>query len=1023
MSDTNVRLVVNNRLHEWKMLLTFLFNFSRVICRFRPVNQRERSEGERDDAPRLEYPDDQTVIVKIPRQPPQVYQFDKVFYDADTQQVDVYNFTARDTIEDILKGYNGTIFAYGQTGAGKSFTMFGPEGGADSIPEPAKGIIPRACKHIFDRIEADESGTEFILKCSFLEIYKESIRDLLDREKVNLKVRETPSRGVWVQDLTEHFVSCVEDIFYLLEMGEKSRSVSSTKMNSVSSRSHSLFILTLSQKNVDGSTKEGKLNLADLAGSEKVGKTGATGDTLEEAKKINQSLSALGNCINALTKAKKGHVPYRDSKLTHILRESLGGNSKTTLIIACSPHSFNVEETISTLKFGQRAKSIKNSVKINQQRSVKELEAIIENLTRELNMLRAYVAALEECILSMDSSFDLNALKEKVFAANQKSNKSDETSTPTKQSGSSEVMSPSFSNDPGILSYDPTAIAEFKFKMEQMKEKYQLEIQDLKEEIDKYRSDSGESPDDWETIKHEAARYKKELAELKSEMKAEAIRQSQQEYEFEKKILVLDSTAHKLTTNREHLENKITDLEKQKEILVGEREFLLEKNAELLSSLEATTLKYNTIESKHKDISSQHEQTKAEYEEVKQNHEANKNKISELKVELENTRSELHDVSKRLKEKEIEFTSKVKELEMLEQSFNDEDKAEKQFESELLDVQKHNSILEVESKKKDHDLQQLKILVEAKTQELDALNQNLELMKKELESKQSDVGHREKNLSERVQSLEASIREEKSKREKAEAESRHLTKKLTEQDTSFRDCKEALEKLQKESTTNNNLMTKQLNHANKRIEELMKEIELLLQTSEDHKEKTEKYRKEYKVAASWNLKENRPRSSSSSQRDRVVVPIKGGKRMSHQKRTLVDYLFSRELLPTRKDLEKSTLKGALWKQAMFRMWSQKWFILYGHKLYYFDSKSSVNADGFVLVDGCSVKIKQTNDDDRYKYHFILSHPARETIHLCALTEAQMLQWVETIDYISTMKPDDAETICTGIKENKNAESS
>lgn len=211
--------------------------------------------------------------------------------------------------------------------------MFGPDVGE----EDTMGIIPRACRHIFQYIARCTDGTEFTIKCSFLEIYKEVIKDLLNPKNSNLKIRESPHRGVWVEGLTELFVTCEQDVIDLLRMGERFRKVASTKMNATSSRSHSLFILQLTQKSADGSTKTGKLNLADLAGSEKISKTGATGETLEEAKKINLSLSALGNCINALSTRAK-HIPYRDSTLTFILRESLGGNSKTTLLIACSPH-------------------------------------------------------------------------------------------------------------------------------------------------------------------------------------------------------------------------------------------------------------------------------------------------------------------------------------------------------------------------------------------------------------------------------------------------------------------------------------------------------------------------------------------------------------------------------------------------------------------------------------------------------------------------------------------------------------
>lgn len=340
-----------------------------------------------------------------------IYTFDRVFH-GDTNQLEVFEMAAKEVVEDVIKGYNGTIFAYGQTGSGKSFTMFGPD--IDSSEQ--KGIIPRACEYIFNHIAIDSEERVYEVRCSFLEIYKEVIKDLLDPKNINLKVRETPTRGVWVEGLSDQSVQNVTEVITLLRDGEEHRSVASTNMNATSSRSHSLFILTLIQKERDGTTKIGKLNLADLAGSEKVGKTGAVGETLEEAKKINQSLSALGNCIMALTKAKKGHVPYRDSKLTFILRESLGGNAKTTLLIACSPHSFNLEETVSTLRFGQRAKTIKNKAKINQQRSIEELELIVKKLTRELQLVKRYARRLEdELKTSKGEDFDIETLRKSIY--------------------------------------------------------------------------------------------------------------------------------------------------------------------------------------------------------------------------------------------------------------------------------------------------------------------------------------------------------------------------------------------------------------------------------------------------------------------------------------------------------------------------------------------------------------------------------------------------------------------------------
>jgi kinesin family protein 5 len=328
------------------------------------------------DANDLAFPSAQSVRVKG-----HDFTLDRVFDNA--QQDEVFR-QVQPSIEDVLNGFNSTIFAYGQTGSGKSFTMFG-----DVRSEKQRGIIPRACHFIFSHIAEDESGTEWQIKSSFLEIYMENVKDLLSSDKSSLKVRETPARGVWVEGLTEEFVTSEAEVLDLLARGEKQRSTSATGMNETSSRSHSLFVLTVTQRLKDGSTRTGKLNLGDLAGSEKVGKTGATGTTLDEAKKINQSLSALGNCINALTKeGDRGHVPYRDSKLTFILRESLGGNTKTTLIVACSPHVFNVEETVSTLRFAQRAKNITNSVSVNQKRSVEELELIVKALTDEIAALK-----------------------------------------------------------------------------------------------------------------------------------------------------------------------------------------------------------------------------------------------------------------------------------------------------------------------------------------------------------------------------------------------------------------------------------------------------------------------------------------------------------------------------------------------------------------------------------------------------------------------------------------------------------
>jgi len=309
-----------------------------------------------------------------------------------SRQADVFDYSIRPTVDDILNGYNGTVFAYGQTGAGKSYTMMG----TNIDDEVGKGIIPRIVEQIFASILASPSNIEYTVRVSYMEIYMERIRDLLVPQNDNLPVHEEKNKGVYVKGLLEVYVASVEEVFEVMRRGGDARAVASTNMNAESSRSHSIFVITVTQKNVEtGSMKSGQLFLVDLAGSEKVGKTGASGQTLEEAKKINKSLSALGMVINSLTDGKSSHIPYRDSKLTRILQESLGGNSRTTLIINCSPSSYNDSETLSTLRFGMRAKSIKNKAKVNAELSPAELKAMLKKAQGQVTTFESYIATLE----------------------------------------------------------------------------------------------------------------------------------------------------------------------------------------------------------------------------------------------------------------------------------------------------------------------------------------------------------------------------------------------------------------------------------------------------------------------------------------------------------------------------------------------------------------------------------------------------------------------------------------------------
>lgn len=354
-----------------------------VVCRFRPFNDREKTEAGSQNCVRFE--DEKTCAVQgtdpETGQFGQIkYSFDRVF-SPDAVQQDIYNEAIVPIIESVLEGFNGTVLAYGQTASGKTYTMQGP----DIIDPTQQGIIPRMVKTVFEKIENASEDIEFTVKISMIEIYMEKIKDLLDPTKTNLKVHEDKVKGLYIADVTETYVGEDMEVYDVMKQGNDNRAIGVTDMNKQSSRSHSIFIMTVSQRNnSDFSTKTGKLYLVDLAGSEKVGKTGAKGQTLDEAKTINKSLTALGLVINALTDGKSLHVPYRDSKLTRVLQESLGGNSKTCLIITCSPSIFNEAETIGTLRFGKRAKQIKNKPKINKEVSFAEMKLILEKAEKSL---------------------------------------------------------------------------------------------------------------------------------------------------------------------------------------------------------------------------------------------------------------------------------------------------------------------------------------------------------------------------------------------------------------------------------------------------------------------------------------------------------------------------------------------------------------------------------------------------------------------------------------------------------------
>uniref|UniRef100_A0A8C2DQ86 plus-end-directed kinesin ATPase n=1 Tax=Cyprinus carpio TaxID=7962 RepID=A0A8C2DQ86_CYPCA len=373
----------------------------KVAVRVRPFNSRETSKESKCI---IQMQGNSTTILnpKNPKEPPKSFSFDYSYWSHTSpddpcfaSQSLVFNDIGKEMLQHAFEGYNVCIFAYGQTGAGKSYTMMGKQ------EEGQEGIIPLLCEDLFEKIN-DSSNEEisYSVEVAYMEIYCERVRDLLNpKNKGNLRVREHPLLGPYVEDLSKLAVTSYTDIADLMDAGNKARTVAATNMNETSSRSHAVFTIVFTQKKYDSETdlsteKVSKISLVDLAGSERADSTGAKGTRLKEGANINKSLTTLGKVISALAevskkKKKTDFIPYRDSVLTWLLRENLGGNSRTAMVAALSPADINYDETLSTLRYADRAKQIKCNAVINEDPNNRLVRELKDEVTRLKELLRA----------------------------------------------------------------------------------------------------------------------------------------------------------------------------------------------------------------------------------------------------------------------------------------------------------------------------------------------------------------------------------------------------------------------------------------------------------------------------------------------------------------------------------------------------------------------------------------------------------------------------------------------------------
>uniref|UniRef100_A0A8C9YAQ7 Kinesin-like protein n=1 Tax=Sander lucioperca TaxID=283035 RepID=A0A8C9YAQ7_SANLU len=536
----------------------------KVVCRFRPLNKSEVARGDKY-IPTFQGDD----CVQIAGKP---YHFDRVFQ-SNTTQVQFYNAVAQQIVRDVLGGYNGTIFAYGQTSSGKTHTMEG-----DLHDPEMMGIIPRIVQDIFNYIYSMDENLEFHIKVSYFEIYLDKIKDCLDVSKINLSVHEDKNRVPYVKGCTERFVSTPEEVMDAIDEGKNNRHVAVTNMNEHSSRSHSIFLINIKQENSQTGQKfTGKLYLVDLAGSEKV--------RFHPALVLHPPPSTL--CLCGFPVSASSYVPYRDSKMTRILQDSLGGNCRTTMVICCSPSAFNDAETRSTLMFGQRAKTIKNTVSLNVELTAEQWKKKWEKEKEKNKTLKNTVTWGES--VPVEDQFDKEKAKAEVQALD--SALSNDKTAPT----------PALSTLPGIKLTDTekekyvAEMAKLYKEMDdkddeinqqsQMMESLKQQMLDQEELLASSRRDHDTLQTELNRLLSENEASKEEVKEVLQALEELALNYDLKSQEVEDKAQEFEALSEELNEKSSSLASIDSELQKLKEMTNHQRKRFTEMMSSLLKDL------------------------------------------------------------------------------------------------------------------------------------------------------------------------------------------------------------------------------------------------------------------------------------------------------------------------------------------------------------------------------------------------------------------------------------------------------